>query len=113
MISFNRGHGMARSSRIAVHGSWLVAGLLVSTGLLISSALAQAPKGQAAPNEPAKGKEPAKELGPRLGAERSETYYVGLLVVAEKAACGDIMATLPVPIDWPEQTVKVLKEDKS
>jgi hypothetical protein len=115
MIPLEGDHVMRWTSciSISVHGWCLAAGLVVSTGLGIRSAWAQAPKQPAAPKEAAKGKEPANELGPRLGAERSETYYVGVLVVAEKAPCGDIMATLPVPIDWPEQTVKVLKEDKS
>ncbi len=97
---------------ISVSGGW-AAGLLVSAGLLMSSAAAQAPKEPAAPKELAKGSEPARGPGPRLGEERSETYYVGVLVLADKGACGDVLATLPVPIDWPEQTVKVLKEDKS
>jgi transglutaminase-like putative cysteine protease len=38
---------------------------------------------------------------------------VGVIALADKGACGDVLATAPVPIDWPEQTVTVLKETKT
>src|SRR5262245_25804173 len=94
-------------SHISLRGCFLAAAWLIGLVLATGFAQAEGPQGAGAP------KEPAKAPGPRLGAERSENYYVGVLVVAEKAACGDITATLPVPIDWPEQTVKVLKEDRT
>jgi transglutaminase-like putative cysteine protease len=71
--------------------------------LLLGSALAQGPKDSG----------PAKGPAPRLGPQRTETYYVGVVVLADKGACTDVLATVPVPIDWPEQTVKVLKEAKT
>jgi hypothetical protein len=89
-----------------VSGGPLVYGFL-ATGFLVTSGLAQAPK------EAVKEREPAKSAAPRLGEARSETYYIGVLVFAQKGECTGVRATLPVPIDWPEQTVKVLKEDKS
>src|SRR5262245_33870384 len=98
-------------SHVSVLGYRLAAGL-VGAACLAATALAQVPKPTPAPKDPGAAKE-AKELTPRLGSERSESYYVGLLVSAEKGTCRDISATLPVPFDWPEQTVKVLKEDKS
>jgi hypothetical protein len=48
-----------------------------------------------------------------LGEERTETYRVGVVVKADKGPCTGLLATLPVPMDWPEQAVTVLKEEKS
>jgi hypothetical protein len=62
---------------------------------------AQAPKDRPAAN------------GPRLGDARTETYYVGVAAAADREACAWLFATIPVPMDWPEQTVTVLKEKKS
>jgi hypothetical protein len=76
-------------------------------GLLAGSVLAQAP------SVPAQGKDSAKSGGPRLGAERSETYYFGMVVSAKRGACSGVRATLPIPMDWPEQSIKILHESKS
>ncbi len=98
------------------------AGLVVGTGIL-GAALGQSPQAPGA-KEPAKKvpakkapanqqQPPAKESGPRLGEKRSETYYFGVVVLASRGPCEDVLATVPVPIDWPEQTITVLKEVKT
>jgi hypothetical protein len=48
-----------------------------------------------------------------LGDVRTQRYRVGVVVTAEGAACRGLYATLPVPADWPEQTVRILQEDVS
>jgi hypothetical protein len=47
----------------------------------------------------------------RLGKEDVSQYRIGLEVTAEAGACRGLYATLPVPQDWPEQTVRVIEED--
>jgi hypothetical protein len=49
---------------------------------------------------------------PRLGEPVVSQWQFGVKVNAPGAVTG-IVATLPVPMDWPEQTVKIVKEDKS
>ena len=48
-----------------------------------------------------------------LGAVQTEQWLVGMRVTANGGPCAGLVATLPVPIDWPEQTVRVVKEDVS
>ncbi|MEX0936978.1 MAG: transglutaminase-like domain-containing protein [Pirellulales bacterium] len=47
----------------------------------------------------------------RLGKEDISRYRIGVEVTAESGACRGLYATLPVPQDWPEQTVRVVEED--
>ena len=55
----------------------------------------------------------AEGHGPKFGPSVTQRMRVGLIVKAEQGACRGILATTPVPIDWPEQTVKVIEEQKS
>ena len=50
---------------------------------------------------------------PKPGKEQVETYRFGVEIKAVGIPCRAILATLPVPTDWPEQTVTVLGEEKS
>jgi hypothetical protein len=50
--------------------------------------------------------------GIRLGETTTSQWRFGVRVKAPAAASG-IRATLPVPMDWPEQQVKLLSEEKS
>ena len=50
---------------------------------------------------------------PTLGDIRVQRYRVGVIVAAEGGPCGGIYATLPVPAEWPEQQVMVIKEEVS
>jgi hypothetical protein len=49
---------------------------------------------------------------PILGEPVISQWQFGVKVNAPGAVTG-IIATLPVPMDWPEQSVKIVKEDKS
>lgn len=55
----------------------------------------------------------AEDLGSQLGASITQRMRVGLVVKAEQGACRGIVGTTPVPIDWPEQSVKLLEEQTS
>lgn len=49
----------------------------------------------------------------KLGAETKQWFEVGMIVTSSGGECTGIVATTPIPIDWPEQTVQVVKEDVS
>lgn len=49
--------------------------------------------------------------GPTLGDVRTQRYRVGVVVTAVGGRCRGIVATLPVPVEWPEQRVRVVEED--
>ena len=51
--------------------------------------------------------------GPTLGDVRTQRYRVGVVVTAAAGPCRGIYATLPVPDEWPEQKVRIVKEDVS
>lgn len=51
--------------------------------------------------------------GCQLGEAKEETLKLGILVSAQTGPCRGIFATIPVPIDWPEQRVEVVEEEKS
>lgn len=59
------------------------------------------------------GTEEADPKGPKFDPPTVQTLDVGIVVTAEGGPCGNIIATTPIPIDWPEQQVKVIKEDFS
>jgi len=62
---------------------------------------------------PAWGAKPEKtgEFGPKLGSVHTQQLKVGLVVSAGQKACKGILCTTPVPIEWPEQQVKVMDEE--
>lgn len=49
----------------------------------------------------------------RLGTEVIQTYKVGVIVTTPGGACRRLFASVPVPIDWPEQEVRVIEEEIS
>jgi Transglutaminase-like superfamily len=51
--------------------------------------------------------------GIRLGQETTSQWRFGVVVKAPGGPVSGITATLPVPMDWPEQTVKKVGEDKT
>ncbi len=51
--------------------------------------------------------------GCQLGESQDQFLKLGVLVSAQSGPCRGIFATIPVPIDWPEQKVEVLEEEKS
>ena len=51
--------------------------------------------------------------GPVLGDARVQRFRVGVVVTAEGGPCRGIHATMPVPIEWPEQKVRIVSEEVS
>ncbi|MBX3414556.1 MAG: transglutaminase family protein [Pirellulales bacterium] len=51
--------------------------------------------------------------GTPLGPSSTRELRIGMIVTAGGAPCRGIVATAPVPIDWPEQRVRVVEEDFS
>jgi transglutaminase-like putative cysteine protease len=50
------------------------------------------------------------ENGARLGKAVTQCWQIGLTVKAA-GPCSGVYATTPLPVDWPEQTVKVVSEE--
>ena len=48
---------------------------------------------------------------PQFGDSGIQRYRVGVRVLAHGGPCRDIYATMPVPMDWPEQRVRIIDED--
>jgi hypothetical protein len=57
--------------------------------------------------------EDAPAGGPKLDQETVQRVTVGLRIEAVGGPCGAIYGTTPVPLDWPEQEVKLVTEDVS
>jgi hypothetical protein len=54
------------------------------------------------------------EAGPKLSKETSvERWKIGLVVTAESGPCADLHGMISLPVDWPEQDVKVVEEEIS
>jgi len=51
--------------------------------------------------------------GARLGDSRTQRWRCGLTVEAVGGACRGIVGYVPVPVDWPEQSVRIVEEDVS
>ncbi len=49
--------------------------------------------------------------GGTLGPSQTRTFRVGVTVTAKSGPCDGIVATIPVPVNWTEQQVKVSAED--
>ncbi len=57
--------------------------------------------------------EDPKTPGAKLDKTVVEKLRVGMTVTAMGGPCAGIVATMPVPTEWPEQKVTILKEDSS
>ena len=53
------------------------------------------------------------EGGSQLGQSQTQLWEFGAGVTATGGPCMGLLGTAPVPADWPEQQVKVVKEDVS
>lgn len=58
-------------------------------------------------------KKPGDEQGAKLGNTTTQRWRAGMVVIAEGGPCSDLVGTIPVPVDWPEQQVVVVNEDIS
>src|SRR4051812_48663444 len=54
-----------------------------------------------------------KSADVKLGKIATSRWRFGVEVTAEGGPVTGIVATLPVPMDWPEQKVKIVEEDIS
>lgn len=53
------------------------------------------------------------DLGYKLEKPRTMRVQLGMTVTAQGGPCQGLLGTVPIPIDWPEQHVKVVGEDFS
>lgn len=51
------------------------------------------------------------QKGAELGQTRVQRWKAGVTVQAMDGPCYGVVATIPVPVDWPEQTVVISEED--
>jgi hypothetical protein len=51
--------------------------------------------------------------GPKMGSAQTKTIKIGLKIKAVGGPCRGIVASVPIPTDWPEQKVKAGEEDLS
>jgi len=57
--------------------------------------------------------EAAVVKGTQLGKELTSRYQIGMIVKAVGGPCNGLVATAPVPVDWPEQKVQIVSEELS
>lgn len=63
--------------------------------------------------QPAAAVDPPEDAdhGVTLGAESIQHIKLGLIVESQGGECRGIHATTPMPIEWPEQAIRVVEED--
>jgi hypothetical protein len=64
-----------------------------------------------AKSDDAKPEPPKKPPGIQLDKELVQRIKLGLIVTAGAGGASGMYGTIPVPIDWPEQTVKIVSEE--
>jgi hypothetical protein len=84
----------------------------VVLGLVIWASLVTLPCSPAQAQFGAANQADRDGLGVRYDKQMTQRWQVGV-IINTKAPCGGITASVPVPTDWPEQTVKVVKEEFS
>lgn len=57
------------------------------------------------------GAEPPADRGPQLGDAHTTEYEIGVIINSSTGPCTGLFATAPVPVDWPEQTVRIVNEE--
>src|SRR5437879_1050421 len=55
--------------------------------------------------------EDVKTPGVRLDKTIVEKIKIGMVITAQGGPCNGIVGTAPVPTEWPEQKVQILRED--
>ena len=53
----------------------------------------------------------SSDKGPLLGESKTQSWRIGAKLSANGAVGKNVVAAMPFPKEWPEQTVKVVKED--
>lgn len=55
----------------------------------------------------------SEEKGPRLGESAVRHWQAGVVISARSGPCQGLLATAPIPVDWPEQEAKIVDEQFS
>src|SRR5436309_1168143 len=55
--------------------------------------------------------EDVKTGGARLDKTVVEKIKIGMIVTAQGGPCNGMVGTVPVPTEWPEQKVQIIRED--
>lgn len=74
--------------------------------ILLSAATVRAQRDEAKP-------EKLPENGIKLGKPHKQKWQVGVIIKSPAGPCAGLFGTVPVPTDWPEQSVKVVAEEMS
>ena len=53
------------------------------------------------------------DRGPQLGDAHTSEYQIGVIINSSSGPCVGLFATAPVPVDWPEQSAKIVNEETS
>ena len=49
--------------------------------------------------------------GAKLGEAQTQYWQAGVVITARSGPCQGMVATAPIPVDWPEQEAKIVEED--
>lgn len=79
--------------------------LLTAAGAVLAQPILAQPKGKEF------GAEEETAKGPKLGEPRTERWRVGVIVTAASGTATDVVSDIQLPVDWPEQQVKVVQEE--
>ena len=52
----------------------------------------------------------AMVVGPQLGEARTQYIQFGIEITAKGGPVSGLIGTVPVPMDWPEQQIRVVSE---
>jgi hypothetical protein len=55
----------------------------------------------------------AAVAGPQIGASTVHPLKIGMIITADGGICKGLVGTTPIPVEWPEQQVKVIGEEFS
>lgn len=95
---------ISESDRLLSRRLWLAGAALACTVMATPAAKAD--------DLPVEATDSLEEPSTRtvLDSPRTQRWQVGLKLDTNGVTCNDILATFPVPMDWPEQTVKVVSQ---
>jgi len=74
---------------------------IICTGLMVATAAGQFKEGSTGPGEI------------KFGEAKAQRWKIGVTITAVGGTCMGVTGYVPVPMDWPEQQVRVVKEDIS
>lgn len=63
------------------------------------------------PAKEKKSAEPQAETGIQLGEPGTTHWQIGMIIKANRGPCRGLRGTIPLPVEWPEQKVRILEEE--